>query len=276
MHAGVSGSRLEGKVAMVSGAASGIGAETARRFALEGARVVLGDVSSEAGEEVADDIARAGGETLFMPLDVTDDEAWARVVAATTQRFGRLDVLANVAGISGREYVDYAAVTARGGIAGGPSSLRVDDVSPEAWSRIMEVNSTGVYLGTRHAIPAMRRAGGGSIINVSSICGLVGSFASAAYHASKGSVRLFTKAVAVEHAFENIRANSIHPGFIDTPMTASSHASNAVRSARLAATPLGRIGQPYDIAMGCVYLASDESRWVTGIELVIDGGMTAM
>ncbi len=270
------GPRLTNKVAIVSGAASGIGAETARQFAAHGAKVVAADVNQDDGEKVAAAITEAGGVAVFMPLDSASNDDWARVVADTVERFGQLDVLANIAGVSGREVVDYDAVSARGDIAGGAVGLRVDDVSLEAWTRIMDVNSTGVFLGTKHAIEAMRQSGGGSIINISSICGLVGSFANAAYHASKGSVRLFTKAVAVEHAFENIRCNSIHPGFIDTPMTAGSHANNTVRANRIAATPLGVFGQPYDIAMGCVYLASDESRWVTGTELVIDGGTTAM
>lgn len=268
--------RLAGKIAVVSGGASGIGAETARQFAIHGASVVVTDVAAGAGEMVVSEIVAAGGTAMFMPLDVTDDAAWAEVVDTAVEQYGQLDVLANIAGVSGREYVDYEAVRARGGVAGGPAGLQLDDVTLDAWNRIMEVNSTGVFLGTRHAVKAMRRAGGGSIINISSICGIVGSFASAAYHASKGSVRLFTKAVAVEHAFERIRANSIHPGFVDTPMTASGHANNAVREARLAATPLGEFGQPYDIAMGCLYLASDESRWVTGTELVIDGGTVAV
>jgi cyclopentanol dehydrogenase len=145
----------------------------------------------------------------------------------------------------------------------------------DMWNRIMDVNSTGVFLGTRAAIPAMRRAGGGSIINISSICGIVGSFANAAYHASKGSVRIFTKATAIQHAKEQIRANSIHPGFVDTPMARPGLLGNESRKARMDATPMGRFGEPIDIAMGALYLASDESAWVTGSELVIDGGMTA-
>ena len=139
----------------------------------------------------------------------------------------------------------------------------------------MNINVTGVYLGTKSVLPVMRDSGGGSIINISSICGLVGSFGNAAYHASKGAVRIFTKATAVQHAKDNVRANSIHPGFVDTPMTAPGHSNNEVAKVRIEATPLGRFGVPRDIAMGCLYLASDESSWVTGTELVIDGGLTA-
>ena len=276
MSVEASGPRLGGKVAIVSGGASGIGAETARQFAIHSARVVVADRDVQGEDAVVREISDAGGEATFVQLDVVEEMSWSTVLSDTLDRYGRLDVLANIAGVSGREFVDYEAVNARGGVAGGPTSLQVDDVSLDAWNRIMDINSTGVFLGTRCAIEAMRKTGGGSVINISSICGIVGSFASVAYHASKGSVRLLSKAAAVEHAFENIRVNSIHPGFIDTPMTAAGHANNAVRAARLSATPLATIGQPYDIAMGCVYLASDESRWVTGTELVIDGGMTAV
>jgi len=139
----------------------------------------------------------------------------------------------------------------------------------------MDINATGVFLGTRTVIAPMQRAGGGSIINISSICGIVGSFANAAYHASKGAVRIFSKAAAIQYAPDKIRVNSVHPGFVDTPMTKPGHSNPDVVKTRLQATPLGRFGTPHDIAMGCLYLASDESAWVTGSELVIDGGMTA-
>ena len=139
----------------------------------------------------------------------------------------------------------------------------------------MEVNAAGVFLGTKAAIPAMQRAGGGSIINISSICGIIGSHGNAAYHASKGAVRIFSKAAAIQYAPDKIRVNSIHPGFVDTPMTMPSHCNPEIARKRLEATPLGRFGTPADIAAGCLYLASDESSWVTGSELVIDGGMTA-
>jgi cyclopentanol dehydrogenase len=145
----------------------------------------------------------------------------------------------------------------------------------ESWNRIMEVNSTGVFLGTKSVIPAMQRAGGGSIVNISSICGIVGSFANAAYHASKGAVRIFSKSAALQYAKDLIRVNSVHPGFVDTPMARPGLLGNESGKARMDATPLGRFGKPIDIAYGCLYLASDEAAWMTGSELVIDGGMTA-
>jgi NAD(P)-dependent dehydrogenase (short-subunit alcohol dehydrogenase family) len=140
---------------------------------------------------------------------------------------------------------------------------------------VMEINATGVFLGTKAAVPAMQRSGGGSIINISSICGIVGSHANAAYHASKGAVRIFSKAAAIQYAPDRIRVNSVHPGFVDTPMTKPGHSNPEIAKKRMEATPLGRFGVPADIAAGCLYLASDESSWVTGSELVIDGGMTA-
>lgn len=262
------GKRLEGKVAIVTGGASGIGAETARAYAAHGASVVVADVQDELGANVVDEIANAGGTAVYRPLNVVDEEAWNALVAETVERWGKLDVLANIAGVSGRDPNMKLQTT----ITPGP---RIEDTTPQVWEWVMSVNVTGVYLGTKVAIPAMRAAGGGSIINISSICGLVGSFGNAVYHASKGAVRIFTKATAVQHAADKIRANSVHPGFIDTPMTAPGHSNNAVAQVRMDATPLGRFGKPYDIAMGCLYLASDESSYVTGSELVIDGGVTA-
>jgi len=152
---------------------------------------------------------------------------------------------------------------------------RLDEQTLEQWNRVMEVNATGVFLGTKAAIGAMRRAGGGSIVNISSICWIVGSHANAAYHASKGAVRIFSKAAAIQYAPDNIRVNTVHPGFVDTPMTKPGHSNPEVARKRLEATPLGRFGTPADIAAGCLYLGSDEASWVTGTELVIDGGMTA-
>ncbi|MCY4593138.1 MAG: glucose 1-dehydrogenase [Alphaproteobacteria bacterium] len=263
-----SGTRLEGKVAIVTGGASGIGAETARCFAAEGARVVVADVQDELGEDVVAGIAAAGGEAVWKRLDVVDAGAWEEIVADTVSLWGGLHVLGNIAGVSGRD----PAMALQTTITPGPT---IEDTTPEIWERVMSVNVTGVYLGTRAAIPPMRSSGGGSIINISSICGLVGSFGNAVYHASKGAVRIFTKATAVQHAVDGIRANSIHPGFVDTPMTRPGHSNNEVARVRLAATPLGRFGTPRDIALGCLYLAGDESSWVTGSELVIDGGVTA-
>ena len=262
------GKRLAGKVVLVTGGASGIGAETARIFAGEGASVVLCDVNAELGRSVAGEIGEKGGAATFRELDVTNEQQWVALVAETEERCGKLNILINSAGISGRDPKDSLQQTP---IAGG----MLEDQSLDTWNRVMQVNATGTFLGTRQAIAPMRRAGGGSIINISSICGIIGSFANAAYHASKGAVRIFSKAAAIQYAPDGIRVNSIHPGFVDTPMTQPAHSNPELMQVRLAATPLGRIGAPRDIALGCLYLASDDSSWVTGSELVIDGGLTA-
>ena len=262
------GKRLEGKVALVTGGASGIGAETARTFALHGASVMLADLQDDAGLAVVDEIVAAGGVAAYRNLDVVNEDGWASLVDETVGRFGALHVLGNIAGISGRDPGMIVQTT----LTAGP---RLEDQSLEQWNRVMDINATGVFLGTRAVIPSLRAAGGGSIINISSICGIVGSHANAAYHASKGAVRIFSKAAALQYAPDRIRVNSIHPGFVDTPMTRPGHSNNDIARVRLEVTPLGRFGRPADIAMGCLYLASDESSWVTGSELVIDGGMTA-
>jgi len=247
--------RVAGQVALVSGGARGIGAATARLLAQEGAAVVIGDVLEEEGRATAAQIGESGGRALFVPLDVTVEEHWRQAVHSAVAAYGKLDVLVNNAGISGR--------------------TSVEETSEELWERAMAVNARGVFLGTKLAIPELRRAGGGSIINISSIYGIVGSETSASYHASKGAVRLFTKAAAIQYAKDGIRVNSVHPGFVDSPMTQQHHSLPGVRADRLAKTPLGRLGTPEDIAWGVLYLASEESSFVTGSELVIDGGMTA-
>jgi NAD(P)-dependent dehydrogenase (short-subunit alcohol dehydrogenase family) len=229
---------------------------------------MVADVNKSLAGSVADEIAAAGGSAVARTIDVVDEAQWAELVAETESRFGKLDVLANIAGISGRDPTQNVQV----GQTAGP---RLEDQSLESWHQVMEINATGVFLGTKAAIGPLRRAGGGSIINISSICGLVGSFGNAAYHASKGAVRIFSKAAALQYAPDRIRVNSIHPGFVETPMTAPGHANPEVAAHRIEVTPLGRFGQPTDIAMGCLYLASDEAAWITGSELVIDGGMTA-
>lgn len=263
------GSRLNGKVAIVTGGSSGIGAETARQFARAGATVVACDVNEAAGEAVVKDIVDAGGTAYYRHLDVVDESQWQGLVAQVVEEHGGLDVVANIAGVSGRETRhDGAALPVSVGV-------KISDQTLESWNRIMDVNSTGTFLGTKHGAAAMAGCGGGSIINISSICGLLGSFSSAAYHASKGSVRLLSKAAAIQCATDNVRVNSIHPGFIETPMTQAAHANNATAKERLDATPLGRFGTPFDVAMGCVYLASDEAAFITGAELVIDGGVVA-
>lgn len=247
--------RMAGKVALVSGGARGIGAAAARLLAREGAAVVIGDVLEEEGRETEAQIAEGGGQVLFVRLDVTSEDDWLNAIQTTVATYSKLDVLVNNAGISGRS--------------------TVEETSGDLWDQVMAVNAKGVFLGTKLAIPEMRKAGGGSIINISSIYGIVGSGTSASYHAAKGAVRIFTKAAAVQYAKEGIRVNSVHPGFVDSAMTEQHHAIPAVRQDRLAKTPLGRLGTPQDIAPGILYLASDESSFVTGSELVIDGGMTA-
>ena len=260
------GKRLNGKVAIVTGGASGIGAETARTFALHGAKVLLTDANAAMGRNVAEEISAGGGTAMFAAQDVCNEAQWATIVAQAEKSFGRVDILCNIAGVSGRDPKLNLQPTT------GP---RLAEQTLEHWNRVMEVNATGTFLGTKAAIPAMQRAGGGSIINISSICGIIGSHANAAYHASKGAVRLFSKAAAIQYAPDKIRVNSVHPGFVDTPMTRPGHSNPDIAKKRLEATPLGRFGVPADIAAGCLYLASDEASWVTGSELVIDGGMTA-
>ena len=248
--------RLENKVAFISGGARGMGAVEARLFAQEGCRVAIGDLREDEGQKVEAEINETGGECLYLRLDVTSEASWQAAIAATVARFGKLDILVNNAGIYRTE--------------------RVEETSVELWDQVMEINSKGVFLGTKHAIPELRMAGGGSIINISSTAGLVGSNMAAAYSASKGAVRLFTKATAIQYAQDGIRANSIHPGIIQTDMTAALLADPNQYQERLDRTPMGRIGKPEDVAYGALFLASDESSFMTGSELVIDGGRTAM
>jgi NAD(P)-dependent dehydrogenase (short-subunit alcohol dehydrogenase family) len=248
--------RLRGKVALISGGARGMGASEARLFAREGAQVVLGDILEAEGQAVEADIKAKGGEALFVRLDVTDEADWERAVARTVERFGKLDVLVNNAGVG--------AVS------------RIEDTTVKDWDHVMDVNAKGVFLGTRAAIPVMRRGGGGSIINISSQLGLVGTDNnSPQYQASKGAVRLLTKTTAIQYAREGIRANSVHPGPITTPMTERRRADPEHYQKMLSRIPLGRFGEPDEVAYGVLYLASDESAFVTGSELVIDGGWTA-
>ena len=257
------GKRLEGKAAMITGGASGIGEACARLFAEHGAGVAVADLDDHRGRQVAAEISAAGGAALSVRLDTAEEDEWPGVMEAVLARFGRLDVMLNAAGVSGR-------------LPDGSAAPPVGRHDLANWNHVMAVNATGVFLGTKHAIAPMQAAGGGSIINVSSIYGIVGSSHNAAYHASKGAVRTFTKSAAAQYAAEGIRVNSIHPGFVDSPMTRVVHEDPERAAPRLAQTPLGRFGQPIDIALGCLFLASDESRWMTGAELVIDGGMTAV
>ena len=246
--------RLEGKVALISGGARGMGAVEAVLFAEEGARVVIGDVLEDEGRTVADSIP--DGNAAFIRLDVTSEDDWQAAVALAVQRYGKLDVLVNNAGV-------------------GATSM-IEETTVAEWDRVMDINAKGVFLGTKYAIPEMRRAGGGSIINISSQLGLVGmDVSSPQYQASKGAVRLFTKSTAIQYAAEGIRANSVHPGPIVTPMTEGRRADPAVSELMVSRIPLGRYGESIEVAYGVLYLASDESSFVTGSELVIDGGWVA-
>ena len=248
--------RLEGKVAIITGGARGQGATEARMFAQEGAKVVIGDVRDELGMQVEAEIRELSGEAVYLHLDVTSQEDWDRAIQTAEDRFGKVDVLVN-----------NAAIVLR---------MNIEETTGEDWDNIMEVNAKGVFLGTRAAIPAMRRAGGGSIINISCISGLV-SIGPPAYIATKGAVRLFTKSTAIQHAADNIRANSIHPGSVDTDMRRDGLTSQTPEEiqARVDQIPLGRVGTTEDISYGALFLASDESSFMTGSELVIDGGYTA-
>ena len=248
--------RLEGKVAFISGGARGMGASEALLFAQEGAKVAIGDVLEDEGRRVAAQIGEAGGQAIFVALDVTSESQWQAAIAATVAQFGSLDILVNNAGIGGHG--------------------TVEDTTAADWDLVMDINAKGVFLGTKLAIPEMRRAGGGSIINISSQLGLVGvDNSSPQYQASKGAVRLLTKATAIQYAGEKIRANSVHPGPIVTPMTEGGRADPERNQVTLSRIPLGRYGEAEDVAYGVLFLASDESSFMTGSELVIDGGWTA-
>ena len=247
--------RLEGKVALITGGARGQGAAEAMLFAREGAKVVIADVLDREGMAVAAEIAELGGEALYVHLDVSSETDWRQAVDAAVSSYGKLDVLVNNAAIW------------RGG--------NVADTSSEEWDQVLAINAKGAFLGTKLAIPQMRNAGGGSIVNISSTAGLVGSRTSTAYSASKGAVRLLTKSTAVQYGAEGIRANSIHPGPIDTAMGDQVWPDAGSREETIERTVLKRLGTPDDIANGALFLASDESSFMTGTELVIDGGLTA-
>ena len=245
--------RLDGKVALVSGGASGIGAAHARIFAAEGAKLVAGDLQEDKGRAVVEAVNANGGEAVFVQLDVARQADWERAVGEAVSRFGKLTTLINNAGI----------YWPRG----------TEEETLEGWNTMISVNQTGVWLGMKVAVPAMREAGGGAIVNISSLYGLIGSPGSITYHATKGAVRLMTKSAALEYVKAGIRVNSIHPGQIDTPIL--SGLTPDQNEQIKAATPMGRLGRPEEIAYGSLYLCSDEAAYTTGAELVIDGGWFA-
>lgn len=248
--------RLENKVALVSGGARGIGAAITKVLASEGAKIIIGDVLEEAGQKTAAEIAEAGGECVFVRLDVTSESDWDKAVGEAVSRFGKLDILVNNAG-----------VTSRGNI---------EEITSDDWSRVMDVNVKGGFLGTKKSIPIMRDNGGGSIVNISSGAAIAPQpNTSGAYAASKGAVRIFTKSTAIQYAADNIRCNSVHPGPVETDMLNLGRQGDTELAEMKARVPLGRFGRAEDIAYGVLYLASDESSFVTGSELVIDGGRTA-
>lgn len=251
--------RLTNKVALISGGARGQGAREARLFAEEGASVVIGDLLEEEGKKVEAQINETGGQAVFVKLDVTSESDWENAVNEAVRRFGKLNVLVNNAAI----------------LRTGPEILSIEETTAEEWDKIMAVNAKGVFLGTKFSVPAMREAGGGSIVNISSIAGMVGSDRGSAYGTSKAGVRVFTKFTAIQHAKDGIRANSVHPGPIDTEMIADRLLDPETRASIESIVPMGRVGSVEDVAYGVLFLASDESSYMTGSELVIDGGRTA-
>ena len=250
--------KLDGKVALISGGARGQGAAEARLFAQEGAKVVLADILDAQGQQVEAEINELGGDALYIHLDVTSESDWQNAIQATVAKYGKLDILVNNAAI----IIEKAAI---------------EDRAASEWDRVFEVNAKGVFLGTKHAIPEMRKAGGGSIVNISSVAGIGQSLhQEPAYAASKGAVRIFSKVTASQHAADGIRCNSVHPGPIDTDMLAGAMGDEARLQDRLARVPMRRMGSVDEIAKGVLYLASDDSSYVTGSELVIDGGAISM
>jgi NAD(P)-dependent dehydrogenase (short-subunit alcohol dehydrogenase family) len=249
--------RLENKVALITGGASGMGASMARIFAREGAKVVVCDMLDAEGRQVADEITRANGAAIFQKLDVSSEAEWQAAIAATLAAFGKLDILVNDAGISGSAVEDL--------------------FDTEAWNRLMAVNATGTFLGMKFAIPEMKKAGGGSIVNISSISGVAGQRGiHVGYNASKGAVRTLTKAAAVQHGRDNIRVNSVHPGLMPPMRTSGRTADPAVRAKMLEGVPLRRDGRVEEVAHAVLFLASDEASYITGVELYVDGGFLAV
>ena len=248
--------RLENKVALISGGSRGMGAADAEIFAAEGAHVVIADILEDEGRKTASKIAETGARCLFTNLDVLKASDWESAISTVTSAFGKLDILVNNAGVTSR--------------------MMLLETSEPEWDRVMDINTKGTFLGIKTAIPAMKYSGGGSIVNISSQMGLVGAdYISPQYQASKGAVRILTKSVAIQYASDNIRCNSIHPAPIETDMTADIRDDADSFQDMLRRIPMGRYGKPEEVAYAVLYLASDESSFVTGSEVVVDGGWTA-
>ncbi len=248
--------RLEGKVAIITGGAHGMGAVEAILFAKEGAKVVVADIREDDARKVEAEIAEAGGEAMVVMLNVSKEDQWEKAIADVIARFGKLDILVNNAGISGSGEKDFGSTV--------------------AWDQLMDINAKSVFLGMKHAIPEMEKVGGGAIVNISSISGMVGqSYVHPGYNASKGAVRLVTKAAAVQHAKSGIRVNSVHPGSMPPMLTSGARGDGGSQDARMAAIPMGREGQPIEVANAVLFMASDEASYITGTELMVDGGFTA-
>jgi len=245
--------RLDGKIALITGGASGIGAAHVALFAAEGAKVICGDVQHELGQAVVDQAKANGGDAVFVPLDVTDEASWQNAIDMAVTIYGGLTTLVNNAGI-------YHP----GGI---------EEETREGWDKMVAVNQTAVWLGMKAALPELKKSGNAAIVNISSLFGIIGSPGSISYHATKGAVRIMSKSAALEYVNDGVRVNSIHPGQIETPIIGdlTPESDAAIK----AAIPMGEMGQPIDVAHGSLYLCSDDARYVTGIELVIDGGWSA-